>query len=271
MYFVYVQRHGQGRAADDEMLYRRASDSFVAFCLKISPAKSFATNVYGRSHQPHALWDECIPYLESLSLNESGLTAIVLFFLKVGWVRPKRGCLLTLAYYAFPRWYEFGEWRWNDILTRENRRTRRETCPSATLSTTNPTWLDPGENLGLRGERPATNHLSHSTAYITAIVRTSLSWEHIRMILKYSVWLRAGRPGDRGSIPSGGKGFFLYPLCPDRLWGPPSLLYNGYRGSFPWGVKRGRGVMLTTHPHLVQRSWMSRSYGFSLPKRLHGV
>jgi hypothetical protein len=27
---------------------------------------------------------------------------------------PKRGCLLRLAYYAFPR-YEFGERRWNDI------------------------------------------------------------------------------------------------------------------------------------------------------------
>jgi hypothetical protein len=26
------------------------------------------------------------------------------------------------------------------------------------------------------------------------------------------------------------KGFYLEPLCPDRLWGPPSLLYNGYRG-----------------------------------------
>jgi hypothetical protein len=30
-------------------------------------------------------------------------------------------------------------------------------------------------------------------------------------------------------------------------------------GPFP-GVKRGRGVTLTTHPHLVQRSRMSRSY-----------
>jgi hypothetical protein len=37
------------------------------------------------------------------------------------------------------------------------------------------------------------------------------------------------------------------------------------------GVKRGRGVTLTTHPHLVPRSRMSRSYTFSPPKRLHGV
>jgi hypothetical protein len=49
-------------------------------------------------------------------------------------------------------------------------------------------------------------------------------------------------------------------LCPDRLWGPPSLLYNGYRGSFHPGIKRGRGVTLTTHPHVVPRSRMSRSY-----------
>jgi hypothetical protein len=75
-----------------------------------------------------------------------------------------RGCLLTLAYYAFPRWYEFEERRWNDILTGENRRTRRKTCPSATLSTTNPAWIEPGANPGLRGERPASNDLSHGTA-----------------------------------------------------------------------------------------------------------
>jgi hypothetical protein len=30
-------------------------------------------------------------------------------------------------------------------------------------------------------------------------------------------------------------------------------------------------VMLTTHPHLVPRSWMSRSCTSSPPKRLHGV
>jgi hypothetical protein len=50
-----------------------------------------------------------------------------------------------------------------------------------------------------------------------------------------------------------GETFRTYP---DRLRGPPSLLYNGYR-VFPRG-KGGRGVMLTTHRLLVPRlrkSW----------------
>jgi hypothetical protein len=83
-----------------------------------------------------------------------------------------------------------------------------------------------------------------------------------------SVWLRTGRPGDRSSIPAKTKEFFLYSLCPDWLWGPPSPMGTGVLSS---GVKRGRGVILTTHFHLVPRSWMSRSYTSSPPKRLHGV
>jgi hypothetical protein len=47
-------------------------------------------------------------------------------------------------------------------LRGENRSTK--TCPSATLSTTNPTWTEPGSNPGLRGGRPAVNRLSHGTA-----------------------------------------------------------------------------------------------------------
>jgi hypothetical protein len=43
----------------------------------------------------------------------------------------------------------------------------------------------------------------------------------------------------------------IFRAYPDRLWGPPSLLYNGYR-VFPGG-KGGRGMMLTTHPLLVPR------------------
>jgi hypothetical protein len=56
--------------------------------------------------------------------------------------------------------YEYGERRWNDI-DRGKPKNSEKTCP--TLSTTNPTWIDPGANTGLRGKRPA-NHLNHGTA-----------------------------------------------------------------------------------------------------------
>jgi hypothetical protein len=36
--------------------------------------------------------------------------------------------------------------------------------PSATLSTTNPTWPDPGSNPGRRGGKPAINRLSYDAA-----------------------------------------------------------------------------------------------------------
>jgi hypothetical protein len=40
---------------------------------------------------------------------------------------------------------------------------------------------------------------------------------------------------DRGSIPGGCWEFFPKPPRPERLWGTPSLLSNGYQGLFPWG------------------------------------
>jgi hypothetical protein len=57
------------------------------------------------------------------------------------------------------------EHRWNEI-DRGNRSTRGKTCPSATLSTTNPTWTDPASNPSLRGERAASNRLNHGTARV---------------------------------------------------------------------------------------------------------
>jgi hypothetical protein len=82
------------------------------------------------------------------------------FILKVGWVRPKRGCILMLHCPDDMSLESDG----GMILTGENRRTRRKTCPSTILSTTKPTWIDPGTNPCLRGERPATNDLRNGTA-----------------------------------------------------------------------------------------------------------
>jgi hypothetical protein len=61
--------------------------------------------------------------------------------------------------------FQVMEHRWNEI-DRGKPTTRKKTCPSATLSTTNPTWTDPGSNPGLRSERPETNRLSHGTAEV---------------------------------------------------------------------------------------------------------
>ena len=51
----------------------------------------------------------------------------------------------------------------------------------------------------------------------------------------------------QGSNPCGVE---IFPTRPDWPWGPPNLLYNGYR-IFPGGKMAGRGV--DHHPHLVPR------------------
>jgi hypothetical protein len=61
--------------------------------------------------------------------------------------------------------------------------------------------------------------------------------------------------------PAEAKGFFLHPLCPDRLWGPPSFLYNGYRRPFPGGGGKARPVPDPDHsPHLLPNSRTTRWY-----------
>jgi hypothetical protein len=50
------------------------------------------------------------------------------------------------------------------MLTGDDWSAGRETCPRATLPTTNLTWSDLGKSPGFRGETPATNRLSDGTA-----------------------------------------------------------------------------------------------------------
>jgi hypothetical protein len=70
--------------------------------------------------------------------------------------------------------------------------------------------------------------------------------------------------------PTKAKWLFLWPLCPDRQWGPPSLLSNEFRGSFS-RCKAQPGRDADHSPHLVPRLWISRSYTSSLPCASIGV
>jgi hypothetical protein len=75
-----------------------------------------------------------------------------------------------MAYYTCPGWLWWW-WRiwWNEDWRRKPKYWEKP-FPSATLSTTNPTWPDPGSNPGRRGGKPATNRLSYGAASSHTIV-----------------------------------------------------------------------------------------------------
>jgi hypothetical protein len=60
------------------------------------------------------------------------------------------------------RWWMWSS-RWNENWQGTPKYSEK-TCPSASLSTTNPTWTNLGSNPGRRGGKPATNRLSYGTA-----------------------------------------------------------------------------------------------------------
>jgi hypothetical protein len=74
-----------------------------------------------------------------------------------------------LAYCACPGW--FWGWRiwWNQDWIGKPKYSEK-TCPSATLSNTNPTWPAPGANPGRRGGKSATNRLSYDSAYVLLLL-----------------------------------------------------------------------------------------------------
>jgi hypothetical protein len=69
-----------------------------------------------------------------------------------------------LAYCTCPGW--LWEWRiwWNEWQGKP--KYSEKTCHDATLSTTNPTWPDPGLNPGRRGRKPATNRFSYGATML---------------------------------------------------------------------------------------------------------
>jgi len=102
--------------------------------------------------------------------------------------------------------------------------------------------------------------------YTQAVPRVrDVMWKEGKLILRPVQTFRCG-PGSVVGITTGygldgpridSRWDEIFRTCLERPWGPPSLLYNGYR-VFP-GVKSGRGVTLTPHPLLVPWSRTSRA------------
>jgi hypothetical protein len=105
---------------------------------------------------------------ENLSLHAQLTSRIIIFILflllfLVGWDWVHLVLRSLLVYCTNPQMIDDGDCGAIGGMTigRGNRSIREKTFPSATLSTTNPTWADPGSNSGRRGGKPAMARPTH--------------------------------------------------------------------------------------------------------------
>jgi hypothetical protein len=85
-------------------------------------------------------------------------------------------------------WWLWRNW-WNEDWQGKPKYSEK-TCPSATLSTTNSTWLDPGLNQGRRGGKPATNRLSYGATFCSLIILTLWSeWTDRTLVSRFRISL----------------------------------------------------------------------------------
>jgi hypothetical protein len=73
-------------------------------------------------------------------------------------------CNPVMKMISFLSFFRVMEHRWSETDRGKAKYSGEKTCPSATLSTTNPKCTDPGSNPNLRGRRPAANRLGHGKA-----------------------------------------------------------------------------------------------------------
>jgi hypothetical protein len=101
-----------------------------------------------------------------------------------------------MAYCTCPGWLWWWRIWWNEDWQGKPKYSEK-TCPSATLSTTNPTWPDRGLNTGRRGGKPATNNLSYGAASTTQLY---FHGHHNRLFAGEVVSLYVQHYGNQASV-----------------------------------------------------------------------
>jgi hypothetical protein len=103
-------------------------------------------------------------------------------------------------------------------------------------------------------------YLKRKITHISELIYCWKVFAIFNILLCNKIW-SAGRYGAVGMATGyelDGRGVRVRVLVgdrrrPDRFWGPPGLLFNGYRGLSPRG-QSSRGMKLTTHVQLMLRS-----------------
>jgi hypothetical protein len=94
-----------------------------------------------------------------------GKPVTIILLLLVGWDFWYCGHYWPIVSAPDDRWW----WLWRNWWNKDwqgKPKYSKKTFPSATLSTTNPTWHHPDLNTGRRGGKPVTNRLSYGTAFM---------------------------------------------------------------------------------------------------------
>jgi hypothetical protein len=131
-------------------------------------------------------------------------------------------------------------------------------------------WSLPASSLRTRGDM---SHL-HRTCLLKHVDNCTLMW-YITLWKRCqdsSVGIVTGYGLDgRILIPGRGKRFLSTPQCPDRLWGPPSLLSNWAGGGGHFLLGKAARAWCWPHTFIYCRGQKLVELYLHSPVRLHGV
>jgi hypothetical protein len=122
--------------------------------------------------------DFALSYMRVRRISPKNMRCQIFFLIRLVGGGVQLGPLGTAATdwptVACPGWLWW--WRtWWDEDWQGKPKYSDKTCPSATLSTTNPTWPDPGSNPVRHDGKPATSRLSYGTPFWCLVLVVSFN------------------------------------------------------------------------------------------------